>query len=60
VVGVVLLIIGANAANSLGDKATYLFVGRLTDRTTWFIIGGIALSLAGLLMVIFGGRRNRD
>ena len=60
VVGVILLIIGASSSNSLVDKLNYTWSGRFTERTTWYIIVGIASGLGGLLMVAFGGRRNRD
>lgn len=60
VVGVVLVIIGAHASNSMVDRLSYTWAGRLTERTTWYIVGGIALGLAGLLMVALGGGRNRD
>ena len=60
VVGVVMLIYGVNASHSLADKLNYTWSGRLTERTTWYIIVGIACGLGGLLMAGFGGRRNRD
>ena len=60
VVGVVMLVYGVNASNSLVDKLNYTWSGRLTERTTWYIIGGIALGVAGGLLAGFGGRRNRD
>ncbi len=50
VVGLVLLIMGMNASDSIADQVSETFTGRFTDKTTWFIVGGIGLGLLGLLM----------
>lgn len=60
VVGVILLVIGASSSGSMADKLNYTWSGRFTERTTWYIITGIALGIGGLLMLAFGGKRNRD
>jgi len=52
--GVVLLIVGVNASHSLADQVSNTFTGRFTDGTTWYIIGGIVVGLAGLAMIVFG------
>ena len=57
VVGVVLLIMGMNATGSVADRVSDTFTGRFTDKTTWYIIGGIALGLIGLLLALVGGQR---
>lgn len=54
VVGVILLIIGMNASHSVSDQVSHTFTGRFTQATTWYIIGGIASALLGLLLVLFG------
>ena len=56
VVGVVLFIVGLNASHSMADRISDTFTGRFTEGTTWYIIGGIASALLGLLLVLFGGR----
>ena len=56
VVGVVLLIIGMNASHSVSDQVSQTFTGRFTQATTWYIIGGIASALFGVLLVLFGVR----
>jgi drug/metabolite transporter (DMT)-like permease len=59
VVGVIFLVIGMNSSNSMADQVSNTFSGRFTERTTWYIIGGIAVGLLGLAMVLFGGSRRR-
>lgn len=59
VVGVALLLYGVNASNSMADQLHGAWTGRFTERTTWYIIVGIALGVAGLLVAAFGGRRSR-
>jgi hypothetical protein len=56
VAGVALLIIGINASHSMADRVSDTFTGRFTDRTTWYIVGGIASGIVGLLMMLFGIR----
>jgi len=56
VVGVTLLIIGMNSSHSVTDQVSNTFIGRFTHDTLWFIIGGIALGVFGLLTLIFGVR----
>jgi hypothetical protein len=53
VVGVILLSVGINASHSLADQLTNTFTGRFTQATTWYVIGGVASSLLGLLMLLF-------
>ena len=57
VVGVTLLSVGINASHSLADQVTNTFTGRFTQATTWYIIGGIASALLGVLMVLVDLRR---
>jgi Protein of unknown function (DUF3185) len=54
VVGVVLLSVGMNASNSVADQVKHTFTGRFTEATTWYIFGGLAMALFGLLMTIVG------
>lgn len=56
VVGIVLLVMGLNASDSIADQVSETFTGRFTRGTTWYIIGGIAVAVVGLLMVLFGGK----
>lgn len=59
VVGTVLLVVGFNASDSVADQVSQIFRGRFTDRTTWYIVGGLALAVVGLLMATFAARRPR-
>jgi drug/metabolite transporter (DMT)-like permease len=59
IVGVVLIVIGTNASNSVADQVSNTFTGRFTDTTTWYIVGGIATGLLGLLMIVFGLKGKR-
>jgi len=54
IIGVILLVTGMNASHSLADQVSNTFTGRFTDATTWYIVGGIAAGLLGLLMILFG------
>jgi hypothetical protein len=56
IVGAALLIIGMNASHSAADQVNRTFTGRWTDSTTWYVLGGIAVGLVGLLMTLFGVR----
>lgn len=60
VVGIVLFIIGLNASDSLADQVSDTFTGRFTKSTTWYIVGGIATGVLGLLLAAFGGRWSRN
>ena len=57
VVGVGVLIYGINASHSIADRVSDTFTGRFTEATTWYIIGGAASGLLGLLLVAVGGGR---
>ena len=52
VVGVVLIVIGVTASRSLANTLSTTFTGRLTQHTMWYIFGGIASAVAGLLLTI--------
>ncbi|MGD0540402.1 MAG: DUF3185 family protein [Tepidisphaeraceae bacterium] len=54
--GVILLIVGMNASHSAADQISNTFTGRFTHETAWYIFGGGAAAVFGLLMVVFGPR----
>ncbi|HET7537853.1 MAG TPA: DUF3185 family protein [Candidatus Didemnitutus sp.] len=50
--GIVLIIYGINASNSLGSDFSRFFTGSPTDKSIWLLIGGIvaaAIGAGGLL-----------
>jgi hypothetical protein len=49
--GIVLIIYGISAADSVGSDVSRFFTGNPTDRTIWLLLGGIvaaAIGAAGL------------
>lgn len=57
VVGVALLIVGVNASHSLADSLSNTFTGKFTEKTTWYIVGGAAAAVLGLIMLLTGGKK---
>ncbi|MDX9827133.1 MAG: DUF3185 family protein [Spirochaetia bacterium] len=56
VAGVIAFVYGLNASKSVVEQVSNTFIGRFSEATTWYMIGGIASAVAGLLMVLFGFR----
>jgi hypothetical protein len=56
VVGILVFGYGLNASKSLVEQVSNTFLGRFSEATTWYMIGGIAAAFAGLLMVLSGFR----
>jgi hypothetical protein len=54
IVGIVILCFGINASNSVADQVKQTFTGRLTDGTAWYIFGGLAMAVVGLLVSVSG------
>jgi hypothetical protein len=52
IAGVVLIIMGIVASRSLADNLSTVFRGRLTNQTLWFILGGVASAVVGLLLTL--------
>ena len=59
VIGVIVLIAGMNASHSAADQISNTFTGKYTHATAWYIFGGGAAGLLGLLMVLFGARGSK-
>ena len=49
VAGIVLLIMGLNAADSLSSEISKFFNGTPTNKSVWLIIGGVAGIVLGLV-----------
>jgi hypothetical protein len=45
-----------NASHSAADQISNTFTGRFTNDTAWYIFGGGAVAVFGLLMVLVGPR----
>lgn len=45
--GIVLIVVGVNASESLGSDVSRFFTGSPTDKAIWLLIGGGAAALVG-------------
>lgn len=51
--GIILLVMGLQAADSISSSVSKMFTGSPTDRSMWLIVGGaIAIVAGGALAVI--------
>ena len=50
--GIVLIIYGVSASDSIGSSFSRFFTGNPTDKTMWLLIGGIVAAVAGLFGVL--------
>jgi hypothetical protein len=57
VVGVLLLIFGINASDSAGEQIREGLTGRFSDKTMWYIVGGAALGVLGLVLTVMGAKK---
>ena len=56
-VGIVLLIFGYNASQSVTERVVEGFTGHFTNQTMWYLIGGVAAVVGGLGVAVWGGGR---
>ena len=54
VVGVVLVILGLNASDSISSEFSELFTGAPTDKAVWMLIGGLVAAIVGLFGLMRG------
>jgi hypothetical protein len=54
--GIVLIVYGINASNSVASSFSRTFTGNPTDRTGWLLVGGIVATVAGLVGFIGGSK----
>ena len=51
IAGAVLIIVGVTASRSVADNLSTFFRGHLTQNTLWYIFGGIASAVVGLVLI---------
>lgn len=56
-IGVVLLVMGISASESLGSDISRLFTGAPTNKSVWLMIGGVAAIAVGSGSLFFSGNR---
>jgi len=54
--GIVLIIFGVSAADSIGDRFSRFFTGTPTDSTVWMLLGGIVAAIIGAAGMLRGTR----
>ena len=55
--GIILMIYGAAASDSIGSSFSRFFTGSPTDKTMWLLIGGAAAAVVGGSGLLFGGSK---
>jgi hypothetical protein len=54
--GIVLIVFGVNASNSLGSDVSRFFTGSPTDKAMWLLVGGALAAVAGLVGLMRGSK----
>jgi len=54
VAGVVLLVLGLNASDSLASDFSRFFTGSPTDKAIWLLIAGVVSAVLGLIFTLRG------
>ena len=54
--GIILIVYGVSAADSIGSGFSRLFTGAPTDKAMWLLIGGIVAAVLGLAGVVRGSK----
>jgi len=60
VAGCLLLAIGLNATDSVGESVREGLIGNYSDKTMWFIVGGSVMVVVGGAATLLGGGRTRS
>jgi hypothetical protein len=53
-VGIMLIIFGVNASDSFNSDVSRFFNGRPTNETVWFLVGGVAACIIGVVALLKG------
>ena len=54
--GIVLIVYGVSAADSIGSSFSRLFTGAPTDKAVWLLVGGAIAALIGLGSMVRGSK----
>lgn len=57
IVGIVLLVYGFNASDSVSSHVSRAFTGAPTNKTVWLLVGGIASAIVGAVMTLRGATK---
>jgi len=57
VLGVVLVVMGLDAEDSVSSRISKLFTGSPTDKTIWLLVGGVLATAVGIGMAFTGRSR---
>ncbi len=55
--GIVLTIFGISAMNSFSSDISRFFTGAATDRAIWMLVGGLLMSVVGVVLLMQTKRR---
>jgi hypothetical protein len=58
--GIILIIVGMVQSRSVADNLSSIFRGHLTQQTMFYIFGGIASAVLGLILMIGAFGRSRS
>lgn len=47
--GILLIVLGINASNSLSSDISRFFTGSPTDKAVWLLAGGVLMAVIGLM-----------
>jgi hypothetical protein len=56
--GIVVVVFGVNGVNAPSSDISRFFTGAPTDRAAWTLVGGIAMVVAGLALLVPGFRKS--
>jgi hypothetical protein len=56
--GIVLIVWGLNASDSVSSSFSRFFTGSPTDKSMWLLIGGVVASVVGLVGLTVGSKSN--
>jgi len=55
--GVVLIVLGINAGNSVSSSFSRFFTGSPTDKAVWMLVGGIVMGIVGIFGLGIGSKK---